>query len=137
MTNDHALGRAVLRWWPSALIMLAIFGLSSRPTHTLPDLGWADTLVKKGGHVIGYFALAITYWRGLAWKPGAAWLAFALAVACGLTDEFHQLYVAGRQASLADVVLFDAPGALAGLLCVRHLRRRRSTEVGHLDVTVG
>ena len=82
-------------WWPAALLMAAIFALSSRPADLLPDLGWADALIKKGGHVLGYGALAITYWRALGWNPRRLWVAWVLAIAYGFTDELHQLWVAG------------------------------------------
>ena len=137
MPNERKFWRAIVQWWPSILMMAAIFGLSSQPAAALPDLGWADTLVKKGGHVLGYAALAVSYWGALGWKPRSAWPAFALAVAYGLTDEFHQLHVAGRQSSIADVVLFDAPGAVMGLLLVRHIGRRRLTEATHPNARVG
>ncbi|HET6846561.1 MAG TPA: VanZ family protein [Anaerolineales bacterium] len=113
------------RWWPALLLMGAIFALSSRPSSTLPNLGWADAAVKKGGHVIGYGALAASYWRGFRWRPRLWWLAWALAVVYGLTDEMHQLSVPGRHASGWDVVLFDAPGAAVGLWLARFVRRQR------------
>ena len=119
--------RQLASWWPAVLMMALIFALSSRPSSALPNLGWADAIVKKGGHVLGYGALAACYWRALGWKPRLWWLAWVMAAAYGITDEVHQVYVAGRHPSGWDVILFDAPGAALGLwyarrrLRVRHL----------------
>jgi VanZ family protein len=117
--------RLLARWWLAALMMALIFALSSRPSSALPQFGWADTIVKKGGHVVGYGALAAGYWRALGWKPRLWWLALAMAVAFGMTDELHQVFVAGRHHSGWDVILFDAPGAALGLWLARRLSRAR------------
>jgi VanZ family protein len=112
----------LLRWLPAVLLMATIFAFSSVPSYEMPNFAWADTLVKKGGHMLGYGLLALTYLWGLrAGSPRGskvtlvearnAWL-LTLLYAC--TDEFHQLFVAGRHASLVDVGI-DALGAAIAL----------------------
>jgi hypothetical protein len=56
-----------LRWLPTILVMMTIFIFSSIPSQELPKFGFWDTLVKKGGHVIGYGLLALSYWFAMKW----------------------------------------------------------------------
>lgn len=93
------------------MLMIAIFLFSSRPSTSLPEFGWADRLVKKSGHVIGYGALALSFRHALAGTRRSAPLAWLLAVLYGITDEWHQSFVPGRNASVLDVAVFDAAGA--------------------------
>ncbi len=97
-------------------MMILIFAFSSTPKNELPSFGLVDTLVKKGGHIIGYALLALTYWFGMGWDKKRGWLAWLLAVLYAATDEFHQSFVAGRNPSPVDVLLFDNLGAIIGLL---------------------
>jgi VanZ family protein len=127
MVFRFVLLRVLAGWWPAALVMAVIFLLSSRPADALPNLGWADILIKKGGHVLGYAVLAVTYWRGMDWQPPRLWFAWTLAAVYGFSDEIHQSFVAGRGASAWDVILFDAPGALLGLWSARNALRRGMT----------
>ena len=70
-------------------------------------------------------ALALRAIRARGVSLRAAWLAaFALTVSYGFTDEFHQSFVPGRDASLGDL-LWDAIGGLvmgAGTLMWSRLR---------------
>jgi VanZ family protein len=107
----------VLRWLPAIAIAALIFWLSG-----IPDLhattGWVDIVLRKGAHMTVYAALAVACLRGAR----DARIAFALAVAYAITDEFHQTFVAGRHGTPRDV-LIDAVGAALGLLAVRRLPR--------------
>lgn len=74
--------------------------------------------------VLGALAGAAVASGGLAPARAIA-LAAALASAYGVTDEWHQAHVPGRQADLGDLAA-DALGALAGAAAgVRASRRRR------------
>jgi len=53
---------------------------------------------------------SIAQWQ---WRPAS--LALLLVVLYAATDEFHQLFVPNRQASVIDV-LIDSTGAFIGLL---------------------
>ncbi|MBI2759466.1 MAG: VanZ family protein [Chloroflexi bacterium] len=108
------------RWGPAILVMAVIFFSSSKPGNDLPNFGTIDFEVKKFGHVIGYGLLALSYWRGLRFDKKYIWLAWVLAIAYALTDEFHQSFVAGRHPSMVDVFLFDGGGAMLALWIGRH-----------------
>ncbi|MEW6092571.1 MAG: VanZ family protein [Chloroflexota bacterium] len=116
--------RKSLRWMPSVLIMGVIFVLSSFPSQELPSFGFWDTLVKKGGHAVGYGILALSYWFALKWERKYLWLAFLLTVLYALSDEYHQSFIPGRNPSLMDVFLFDAGGALITLLGFCQVRKK-------------
>lgn len=108
-------------WLPALLMMALIFGFSSIPSKEMPSFGAFDFSVKKFGHAFGYGLLALAYQRGLGGKR--PWLAWLMAVAFAATDEFHQSFVPGRNASPWDVLFFDNIGALAGLWAGQLLRR--------------
>jgi VanZ family protein len=105
----------VNRWGMAIVMMAAIFFFSSTPGDKLPNYGISDTLVKKGGHMLGYGLLSLSYWRGLKWDKKHLGWAWVFAVFYALTDEFHQSFVSGRHPSLLDVILFDSTGAAIGL----------------------
>ena len=102
----------ILNWLPALVMMGVIFWFSAQPAEELPVFSWADTIVKKSGHVIGYGLLAFTYWYGLGMVRQKNWLAWLLAVLFALTDEYHQSFVSGRHPSIWDVLIFDNIGAL-------------------------
>ncbi|MBI3169047.1 MAG: VanZ family protein [Chloroflexi bacterium] len=103
----------VPRWLPSLLMMLIIFGFSSRADNELPDFQTWDYFVKKCAHIVIYGLLALSYLRML---PGRNYkLAWLLAVIYAVTDEFHQSLVPGRHASVVDVLVFDNLGAMIAL----------------------
>lgn len=105
---------AFKRWAPLFLWMAAIFIVSNQPSGALPAYGPWDVVVKKGGHFLAYALLALlARYAGL--RAPAALL---LAVAYAISDEFHQLFVPGRNGSVADVVI-DGLGALSALLLLR------------------
>jgi len=95
--------------------MIAIFWFSAQPSTKLPDFNWADKIVKKAGHMIGYAALACGYWFELEMKKEKRWVAWSLAILFAITDEYHQSFVPGRNATIWDVAIFDNIGALIGL----------------------
>lgn len=103
------------RWLPALAFMAIIFAFSSSPSSALPDFASWDYVIKKGGHFIGYGLLALSYLYGMGWKKERRWLAWLLAVFYAATDEFHQSFVAGRNSSMFDVMIFDNLGALAAL----------------------
>ncbi|MBI5965278.1 MAG: VanZ family protein [Chloroflexi bacterium] len=105
----------VPRWFPALLIMAVIFAFSSQPGDKLPSFrGW-DYFVKKGGHMIGYGLLALSYFHFLKYNRKQYWLAWLMTVAYAATDEFHQSFVSGRGPSVFDVLVFDGLGALIAL----------------------
>jgi len=106
------------RWLPALLMMLIIFLFSSQPSSALPNFSWADKIVKKGGHVVGYAILALSYWYAFRMQEDKRWLAWLLAVLYAFTDELHQTFVPGRHSSIWDVLIFDNFGAMISLWIV-------------------
>jgi VanZ family protein len=96
-------------WGPALAWMAGIFYMSSRTG--LPGPSWLSV----PGHLVEYGVLALLYRRALGKTTGlspdgSAYLAIALAVAYGVTDEWHQSFVPGRVPDVADV-LTDFLGA--------------------------
>lgn len=121
----------IVKWLPALLMMLVIFLMSARSASELPSFDWADRVVKKGGHMVGYALLALLYWRAFDLnreKRGIAWL---LAVLYAITDEFHQSFVPGRHPSIWDVLIFDNFGALISLWIATRYRKRKRPGSGY------
>ena len=125
----------IRRWGPAILCMLVIFLLSGTPRSELPDFSGWDTLAKKGGHLIGYAALAAAYYYALnCGKRPTRRQFFSLAVLMTIlyaaSDEWHQKFVPGRNSSLIDVCI-DTTGGLIGIaafcLVRKGLRSRQVT----------
>jgi VanZ family protein len=106
--------------------MSVIFVFSSQPSDKLPDFNWADRVVKKGGHILGYGLLALSYWNALGWDKKKRPLAWLFALLYAMTDEFHQSFVTGRHPSVWDVLIFDNLGTLASLWAAGfYIKRKR------------
>jgi VanZ family protein len=115
----------ISKWLPVLFVMLVIFLFSARPPSELPYFDWADRIVKKGGHIIGYAVLAFLYWRAFDFKEEKVWVAWFLAVLYAITDEFHQSFVPGRFSSVWDVLIFDNFGALISLWLANRYRKQK------------
>lgn len=82
--------------------------------------------IRKSAHMTEYAILAMLamlFWR--AWETEekrACLLSFLLAAVYAGSDEFHQLFVPGREGMVTDVFI-DAMGALTGLLFLWIVRR--------------
>lgn len=106
------MGPALGRWGPVAAYMAAIFLLSAQPQ--LPSL--PSQVSDKHVHAATYAGLAALACRAMAGgamaglTARAAVGAWAVAVAYGATDEYHQSWVPGRTPDLGDW-LADAAGA--------------------------
>jgi len=106
-----------LRYYLPALLWAAlIFTLSSIPRLTPPPVGLR--LSDKVYHFIEFaiFGLllmrALSYYYGPAGRLTALRRAVLLGILWGVLDEFHQLFVTGREAGVMDA-LADAGGILA------------------------
>lgn len=139
-------------WLPVVLWMVLIFAgstdlLSSQHTSRIigPLLRWIypnvsdDTIravqavVRKSGHVTEYSVLALLLWRARRkpvrndsrpWSRRDAVLAVVGAGIYAATDEFHQLFIPSRGASVWDVLL-DSFGAAVGIVLLWWAGRRR------------
>jgi VanZ family protein len=114
----------ISKWLPALFAMLVIFFFSARPPSALPYFDWADFIVKKGGHIIGYAILAFLLWRAFDFKEQKVWVAWFLAILYAITDEFHQSFVPGRHSSIWDVLIFDNLGALISLWFADRYRKQ-------------
>ncbi|MDP2247660.1 MAG: VanZ family protein, partial [Nitrosomonadales bacterium] len=65
---------------------------------------------------------AITLLAGLSFRNRSLTLIFLLAVSIGIADEVHQLFIAGREPGLGDL-LADTLGALFILPLISKLRK--------------
>jgi VanZ family protein len=105
----------IQRWIPAIVMMALIFYASSTPSTRLPNYGFWDTLVKKGGHMTGYGLLSVACWYGFNFDEKKSWWAWLLAVLYAASDEFHQSFTPGRHPSVVDIFLFDGGGAALAL----------------------
>ncbi|QQG66691.1 VanZ family protein [Desulfobulbus oligotrophicus] len=124
-----------LRYLPVGLVMSGIFYLSHQPggTFTLPAVVNIDKLL----HCLVYTILGVTFYVALSpqWRSnhpvyaGGATLMFCLVY--GISDEWHQSFIAGREVSGSDVAA-DVGGGLLAVLSVwawRTWRRDTTDEV--------
>ena len=113
-------------WIPATLYMALIFWLSSRPSPE--ELRIIPLIARlKIVHMIEYGMLYYFVWHALratsTYRPVEILiLAFFIVVLYGLTDEFHQIFVAGRTARLIDVVA-DGIGGIITAFVLKLFRR--------------
>lgn len=120
-------------WGPVILLALAIFVQSSFPSPEIaPRFAFSDKLL----HVIAYGVLAALCRRALlkasslSSKPRMQLVLVAILMASlyGLSDEWHQSFVAARHGDLYDFmadIVGSCLGALGHLLWVECLSKRR------------
>jgi len=112
------------RWAIVVVYAAVIFGLSAQEDLALP---MATLVSDKVYHAIEYAGFAGIL--AVALRAGGSRFVLAraalLAILYGLSDEYHQQFVPGREADLADVAA-DAVGAVVAclLLFFAHWRRR-------------
>ena len=111
-------------WLPPVVLMGVIFAFSAQPSLD-SGLGLVDQIGRKLVHFAEYALLCFLWWRALVTVTTprrAVLLAFALASAYAVTDEFHQTFVEGRHGNPVDW-LIDSAGAAAAALKL-HTRSR-------------
>jgi len=95
-------------------------------------------LMRKSAHMTEYAILAMLLYGSqrddhpFEWRPRRALACVAIAAAYSLSDEFHQIFVPGRTASLVDCGI-DTVGATLGVL-VYYLRDWWHQAAGKLAV---
>ena len=112
-----------LRWLPAVATMVVIFMLSSLQSSQVPNFGLLDSLVKHGGHFLGYALLGATYSYALPRRFSAiakGVLAIILALLYALSDEFHQSFVPGRNPSWFDIFVDLLGASTAAFLMARY-----------------
>jgi VanZ family protein len=111
-------------WLPPLALMGAIFFFSAQPSLD-SGLGLIDQIGRKLIHFAEYALLCLLCWRALAPSTNrrrAVLLAFVIASAYAVTDEYHQSFVEGRHGTPVDW-LIDSAGAAAAALWL-HTRTR-------------
>lgn len=120
--------RQLARWGAASAYMALIFRLSSRTHHLSVDLfpHW-DKVV----HFMEYGVLAVLLFGALGstfprWtRLRVARAAVIMATFYGLSDEFHQSFVPGREASGVDL-LADFTGASLSVMALAYRGKLRS-----------
>ncbi len=101
-----------------------IFYLSSRSSIPAPLLfPHQDKIIHFGA----YFVMAVLAWRlfkDFCSFKTAIWLSFCFCSLYGISDEWHQAYVPGRDADVLDW-LADSMGAATALCCIQWLNKKR------------
>ena len=123
----------ILHYWaPPLLYMVLIFVVSSleQPPLPMPEFEWLT--IDKLYHFIEYAILSGLVARALVKaKPPVVparlvWhVATVFSILYGASDEWHQTFVPGRFATVADWVA-DVLGSIAGVLSVYLYYRRQS-----------
>lgn len=105
----------------SALLLAQVLGflhLSVSP----PTFGLLHAALRKLAHLVEYAVFALLLYGPSVgegrryWRPRRALVCILAAAAYSLTDEFHQIFAAGRHASLLDCGLDTTAAAMAMLL---------------------
>ncbi|MCR4615520.1 MAG: VanZ family protein [Clostridiales bacterium] len=118
-------------WFVVALILAAVFYLSSQPADESAALSrffeirisrffsikLSDFTVRKLAHATEYFILACAVFNALyvTFEKKKPAVTFLICFLYAVSDEFHQYFVPGRACRLFDVGV-DSAGAVLGLL---------------------
>lgn len=113
------------RWLPALIWMVVIFGLSHQTGSDLNSyLPWVQRLMPwlnsfDMGHFVSYFILACLIWWAMAsHRLIASFIVVLICILYGITDEYHQSFIAGRTPDLLDI-RNDTIGALIAMVVVR------------------
>lgn len=147
-----------LSWLAVFLWMALIFYLSHQPSSVsselssgitefiinaaeklVPDIGIDlrdfHYIVRKNAHFIAYFILGILSINAIKSDKisgkHSIFLALGISVLYAMSDEFHQLFIAGRSGEVRDVFI-DSSGALAGIVIYSGVMRIRKIKKPYL-----
>jgi len=118
--------RRLLAWALPVAWMGLIFLLSSQPDLS-PITPFHFQGMDKIAHAVAYGIFAILVRRAALPSPRATLIGWLVPLLYGMTDEFHQSFVPGRDMSIWDL-LADAVGALLALAVVTCIRRGRGED---------
>jgi VanZ family protein len=109
---------------PVVVWMGVIFVFSAQSSLPSPEDPLLNVVIKKLGHITVYAILALLMLSATAGRP-ASWRQVVLCLCVvggyGLSDEYHQSFVANRTPALTDV-LFDMIGGSIGAIVWQRLR---------------
>lgn len=123
--------KKLLCWLPAVLYMILIFYLSSYPAPP-PAKAMPIYFDIKLIHIIEYGVLSALIFFALnrTTKISLTWqiiYSITLTYMYGLTDEFHQIFVIGRSASLIDTIANFIGASLFQALIFFFMRGKRSS----------
>ena len=108
----------VFRYSPAFINMAIIFNLSGTSGSNLPSFPIG---IDKVFHMIAFAALGVSFafwFKPPTWKIKPikiVFLVIALSTLFGISDEFHQYFVPGRNASIYDVIADFLGASLAAV----------------------
>jgi hypothetical protein len=121
---------AIIRWLFVVCWMGVIFALSPIASLQIPFAHSYDFVLSKLAHIGEYAILTVLLWWALQMHTSSkvrAWLFAALAAALyGVSDEWHQVWIAGRYGSFRDMGI-DALGIAASYALTQHQPYQRMT----------
>jgi len=127
MTNGAISTRKLVSVWLPVLFWMVVIFLFSNQAHsgeiTKEYLGDYNVPIRKLAHACEYAILCLLARRALSHSGGIFakhpnLFALALSALYALSDEFHQSFVPGRSATIADAGV-DSIGAMAALLVLK------------------
>ena len=109
-------------WLPPLVLMGVDLRLLGPAEPQLGPRAWSTTSGRKIIHFAEYALLCFLWWRALRSVTNerrAVLLAFVLASAYAITDEFHQTFVEGRHGTPVDWLIDSAGAGARGAPAVR------------------
>ena len=117
--------------WSAVFLWMAVIFAFSAQAHSgdITALVFHDFnfIVRKCAHMCEYSVLflLLRHATKLTWPGSVTLLPFAMTVAYSMSDEFHQMFVPGRTATINDV-LIDSTGAAIVWIALSLWQRFRS-----------
>ena len=122
------LGRFFWYWGPVIGWASAIFYFSHQPTLPGPEDYWVNFVIKKILHIVEFGVLGwLVYRADIASRRDSCaslGVAFWASVLYAATDEVHQVFEPGREATLRDF-LIDGVGIFLALVVIRNQPRHQ------------
>lgn len=117
MVQSTGMKKRLLAYTAPVIWMIFIFVLSSQQALPGPQAYWQDFLLKKLSHILVYGVLYILWFNAmnLSGKPKRYLLPFLFTIAFAISDEFHQVFVPGRAATMRDIG-YDTVGMTVAIL---------------------
>lgn len=117
----------ISRYLPLLIWCGVIFFFSNQPkTINIGPNYWTDFAAKKTAHLIEYGILAILSYRALN-KSKISALIFVILY--GLSDEFHQSFIPGREPRIRDVAI-DFIGGFIGIWSLKFIPAEIQKKLG-------
>ena len=105
---------------------------SSKQSNFIVDIITRDTLsfiVRKCAHMTEYAILAFLIYKTIVHIEKSLVKSFIFTFLYACTDEFHQLFIAGRAGQFRDVCI-DSTGALIMILIIYIINKRKDKKIG-------